>query len=375
MNGSDNFAKGTLIGYSTIDSEGVISDVTDFGTVEDATDSDQQAQFDDDFFYVGGNAADDADDMIVIGGKQLNVTSDTHVLVVDSAADKEENIGIVWDKATLAQGKENADGSFEYNVWFTTSTTGGDDTDLEVLVIDNTGVFSAFDEGNNAPVGGPVQGDYDTAYAAVNVADKNVVTGAASDFNTANNNVTIELAVPAYVNAIDNAKITATKNGVTVQNLNPQFANSTVTLTVAGASTTDVIVVTVADGLVTKVNASGDATAKEFTDFKGITFAAAPAITNASANASINNANLIVNAESANGNDNYDMNGKTLNVTVTLTGATFDANDATTAVIQVSGINNSAAADNDNNATAIPAFTANGDSAVTLTVTNVEVDA
>ena len=374
MNGSDDFAKGTLIGYSTIDSEGVISDVTDFHTVEEATDSNQLAQFTNGTFYVGGNAADDADDMIVIEGKQLNITSDTHVLVVDSAAEKEENIGIVWDKTTLAQGKENADGSFEYNVWFTTSAMGGDDTDLEVLVIDNTGVFSAFDEGNNAPVGGPVQGDYDTAYAAVNVADKNVVTGAASDFNTANNNVTIELAVPAYVNAIDNAKITATKNGVTVQNLNPQFANSTVTLTVAGASTTDVIVVTVADGLVTKVNASGDATAKEFTDFKGITFAAAPAITNASANASTNNANLIVNAASANGNDNYNMHGKTLNVTVTLTGATFDANDATTAVIQVSGIDNSAAADN-NNATAIPAFTANGDSAVTLTVTNVEVDA
>ncbi|HIY07251.1 MAG TPA: S-layer homology domain-containing protein [Candidatus Evtepia faecigallinarum] len=370
------YAKGELIGYSTIDSNNVISDVQPFGTVDadTTTDLDDTNLTEADGMYRGGNEADDADDMIVINGKQLNVTSDTHVLVVDSAADDEEDIGIVWDKATLPQGKEGPANVFAINAFFSIDSADDADTaDLKVLVIDTTGVFSAFDEAaDDEDEGGAVEGDYTTKYAAVNVADKNVVTAAASSRAANSGNVTIALTVPSYINAIDNTKITAMVDGVptafnTVMTLN----GTTISGVINDVAEDAEIVVTVADGLVTKVNASGDATAKEFTNFKGITFAAAPAITNASANASTNNANLIVNAASANGNDNYNMNGKTLNVTVTLTGATFDDNDATTAVIRVSGINNSAAADN-NNATAIPAFTANGDSAVILTVTSVE---
>ena len=141
------YAKGELIGYSTIDSNNVISDVQPFGTVEDAADLNDTDLTGADGMYRGGNEADDADDMIVINGKQLNVTSDTHVLVVDSAADDEEDIGIVWDKATLPQGKEGPVGTFAINAFFSIDSADDEDTaDLKVLVIDTTGVFSAFDE-------------------------------------------------------------------------------------------------------------------------------------------------------------------------------------------------------------------------------------
>ena len=362
MNGSDNFAKGTLIGYSTIDSEGVISDVTDFGTVEDATDSDQQAQFDDDFFYVGGNAADDADDMIVIGGKQLNVTSDTHVLVVDSAADKEENIGIVWDKATLAQGKENADGSFEYNVWFTTSTTGGDDTDLEVLVIDNTGVFSAFDEGNNAPVGGPVAGDYTTKYAAVNVADKNVVTGAASS-RTTTGVLTVELTVPSYVKAINNAKITATIDGVdaTFDGAAMALNGTKITGKINGVAEDAEVIVTVDDELVTQVTrTTGTMIANEIAkNFELSDLGANIATTGTAVSAWVEPI----------GFDNGETNaGKKIEITYTVVNGTTDGADT------ITGTATSDALNNDNRVgISLGNIYADGTGSVTINITGVEV--
>ncbi len=268
MNGSDSFAKGTLIGYSTIDSEGVISDVTDFGTVEDATDSDSVGSFTANTLYVGGNAADDADDMIVIEGKQLNVTSDTHVLVVDSAASDEKNIGIVWDNTALPQGKENADGSFEYNAWFTTSTTGGDDTDLEVLVIDNTGVFDAFDEGDEEEGGGTVTGDYTTTYATVNVSDKELITGAQSALM--GGDLTVQVDVPAYVAeatattkiTVDGVEVAATSGGDTLK-----AGKNDITLTGKNLTKDNVIVVEISDLEVTKYTASFDATAVTSDDY------------------------------------------------------------------------------------------------------------
>lgn len=133
----------------------------------------------------------------------------------------------------------------------------------------------------------------------------------------------------------------------------------------------DQVVIELSDFKVTEVSASGDTAAKKFANFKGVTFAAAPAITTAKTNAPISDANVVVNAADASADDNYGMKDKTLNVTVTLTGATFDGGK-TTAVVEVKDIDNSSSAVNGYK-TAIPAFTANGDSDVTLTVSNVAV--
>ena len=256
MNGSDSFAKGTLIGYSDISSDNIINDVTDFGTVEDATkESAVVGNYTANTFYTAGNEADDADDMIVINNKQLNVTSDTHVLVVESANDKEEEIGIPWDGTVLPQGKENADGSFSYNAWFTTATTGGDDTDLEVLVIDNAGVFSAFDE-SNEEVGGAVEGDYTTTYAAVNVSDKEIITGAGSKYVADDKEVHVQLTVEGdFAEASATAEIDV--DGYKTSQLITLKPGATPDLVIDDVNTTDAkVTVNIKDITITKANVS-----------------------------------------------------------------------------------------------------------------------
>ena len=361
-------AKGTVIGFSSIDSDNVIHDVDVIGNVFDKNLTELTGTPSANTTYVGGNQSE-ATDFISVDGQKIDVTGDTKVLFVDSE-ESDENAGIEFTYGTdemIAAQYDDVNRKYVRNVFFTTST---DNSELELLVLDTTGAFDGFEP---ADTDEPEveKGDYSTAFAEVSVYDKSVIKGAASDRNASTNDVTVEMTVADYITAVDYNKIIVTKNGVSQTKSNTAFSGNTITFTVAGVAADESLAINVAGGLVTRVAASGDTTAKTFANFKGITFAAAPAITSAKTGTAVSDANVIVNAESANGNDNYNMNGKTLNVTVTLTGATFDSNDATTAVIQISGIDNSSAADNDNNATSIPAFTANGDSAVTLTVTSV----
>ena len=229
MNGSDSFPKGTLIGYSTIDSDNVIYDVSDFGTVEDATQvTTSITSFDNAKKYVAGNEDEDgANNMIAVNDLKLNVTSDTHVLMIDSANDVEADIGIKWDNSSLPSGKL-VNGTHQYNVWFSTTSTGGDDTDLEVLVIDNLGVFEAFDTTS----GGGNQGGSEVNTGDVQITDAEIDSN--GKFSAA-----ITLERPEYVPASATVDITfdVLLNGTRADSETAQIGANETTLFFIGRGT------------------------------------------------------------------------------------------------------------------------------------------
>ena len=150
--------QGTLIGYSSIDSNKKIADVTDYGTID--KDSQQSTEkktvatttvtsnikVDKDHLYRGGNESTDTK-TIAIDGMKFNITADTTVLRVDSDADKDADIGqaYTYGTTTMTKAQKNTNGTYTYNVFFVmdeaASKPGEDDLDLAVLVIDTTGAF------------------------------------------------------------------------------------------------------------------------------------------------------------------------------------------------------------------------------------------
>ena len=236
-------AKGTVIGYSTVDSNKYIQDVDDsYGKIEDVTNTTPSKTN----IAVGANEASDAK-FIAVNGNKLNVTSDTKVLVVDSSED-DDAIGISYTYGdVLKKAQKDTNGDFINNVaYILDQALQADDTDLELLVIDVNGKFDWEDKGTTTT---PTteKADYTTAFAAVKVADKDLVTAAASDRNANDNTVTVVLTVAKGATVKDAKGVTATKNGVPVQ-VNGTLSGNLYTFTIAGATATDKIVVTVADG-------------------------------------------------------------------------------------------------------------------------------
>ena len=147
--------QGTLIGYSSIDSNKKIADVTDYGTIDkdhqqnpvtNTTTVQSTTKVDKDHLYRGGNESTDTK-TIAIDGMKFNITADTTVLRVDSDADKDADIGqaYTYGTTTMTKAQKNTDGTYTYNVFFVmdeaASKAGEDDLDLAVLVIDTTGAF------------------------------------------------------------------------------------------------------------------------------------------------------------------------------------------------------------------------------------------
>ena len=144
-------AKGELIGYSSIDSNGVIKDVTRITNIDKVGTSGQgqtavttsTSSFNDNgTIYYGSNRSDDTK-FITVANKKLKVTADTAVLFVDSAADEDNQIGVNYTYGTTAMAKaeEYAANSYSYNVMFMVDETKADDVNLKVLVVDTTGAF------------------------------------------------------------------------------------------------------------------------------------------------------------------------------------------------------------------------------------------
>ena len=152
----DTRAKGTLIGYSDIDEDGIINDVKDYGTIKAAADVTKGEKLNNQGeVYRGGNEAS-VSKYIAIYGAQFNVTADTTVLLVDSKADDDKKIGLNYtygDK--LPEGskyKDGADDKYLVNAFWVMDEAGSDDADIEVLVIDSTGAFDGFElDDVNAP--------------------------------------------------------------------------------------------------------------------------------------------------------------------------------------------------------------------------------
>ena len=147
--------QGTLIGYSSIDSNKKIADVTDYGTIDkdhqqnpvtNTTTVQSTTKVDKDHLYRGGNESTDTK-TIAIDGMKFNITADTTVLRVDSDADKDADIGqaYTYGTTTMTKAQKDTNGNYTYNVFFVmdeaASKAGEDDLDLAVLVIDTTGAF------------------------------------------------------------------------------------------------------------------------------------------------------------------------------------------------------------------------------------------
>ncbi|WP_122790781.1 S-layer homology domain-containing protein [Intestinibacillus sp. Marseille-P6563] len=140
----DDYTKGTLVAYSAIDND-YLQDAEAFGTIEDLSKMSKPATAAD--LYVAANLADSAT-VVTDGNKVLNVTSSTHVLVVDSDADKADEIGIPYtagNNLKTATLKEVTQSGEVYRLNMVYRVDGGgtsaDDDDLDLLVIDNTGAF------------------------------------------------------------------------------------------------------------------------------------------------------------------------------------------------------------------------------------------
>ena len=141
-------AKGELIGYSSIDSNNIIKDVTRITNIDQVGKSTQtgvttSTSFQDNgTIYYGSNRSDDTK-FITVANKKLKVTADTAVLFVDSAADEDNQIGVNYTYGTTAMAKaeEYASNSYSYNVMFMVDESKADDVNLKVLVVDTTGAF------------------------------------------------------------------------------------------------------------------------------------------------------------------------------------------------------------------------------------------
>ena len=207
-------AKGELIGYSSIDSNGVIKDVTRITNVSDiATRNQTNASTvtgnfqNDDTVYYGSNRSDDTK-FITVNNKKFKVTADTAVLFVDSAADEDNQIGVNYTYGTTAMAKaeEYAANNYSYNVMFMVDETKADDVNLKVLVVDTTG---AFDGQKHNDSDNSNKDNTDTSKTG-NITIK--ATGLSSNdvkasIDTANNLV---VAVPKT----ENLTVTVTVNGI-----------------------------------------------------------------------------------------------------------------------------------------------------------------
>ena len=242
-------AKGELIGYSSIDSNGVIKDVTRITNIDKVGTSGQgqtavttSTSFaDDGTIYYGSNRSDDTK-FITVANKKLKVTADTAVLFVDSAADEDNQIGVNYTYGTTAMAKaeEYAANNYSYNVMFMVDETKADDVNLKVLVVDTTGAFDG-QKHNDSDSGNK---DNTDVSKIGNITIK--ATGLSSNdvkasIDTANNLV---VAVPKA----ENLTVTVTVNGI---EKNPNRTGETSTqkqYTFNNVSKDDTVIVTVTKG-------------------------------------------------------------------------------------------------------------------------------
>ena len=212
--------KGVLIGYSNIDSDKVITDVTDYSTVSNATGVPSSNAMTKATCYKGGNESTDTK-YITVNGRKFKITADTTVLRVDSDADDDNEIGQAYTYGTTsmtkAQKKSTNPDVYTANVWFIldeAAAANEDDKEIDVLVIDSTGAFKGYkvaDTNNGTTV---TDGTYTSGNASVKVADTTAVTGAVAVYTEATNTMRVQFTL-ASGKTLDKSKMTVKVDGLT----------------------------------------------------------------------------------------------------------------------------------------------------------------
>ena len=268
---STSRTKGSLIGYSSIDSNKKISDITYYGNITSATDSTTNgtAKFvtvpksdamNDKDTYIGGNESTDTK-YITVNDRKFKITADTVVLRVDSDADEDADIGQAYTYGTTtmtkAQKKSSNPDVYTENVMFVMNekTDANDDnTEIAVLVIDSTGAFKGHKIADSTPStpSTPSSGTYaPNADTTVKVADSAIVTGAAATYNSKDGKMTVQLSVAKEYNKKVDTEITVTVNGVDKTATIGELTNNKVQVTVE-CDKGDKVVVNVGSGAFTK---------------------------------------------------------------------------------------------------------------------------
>lgn len=198
-----DYTKGTLVAYSAIDND-YLKDAQSFGTIEALNEAGNPAT--DANLYVAANLADSST-VVTDGENVLNVTSDTHVLVVDSDAAKADEIGIPYtagDNLKTAALKEDGK-TYRMNMVY--RVDGGlatsDDADLDLLVIDNTGAFD-FNKPESGSAGSGNEGSTSKGDFTFTTTDKTVLEVKTADIQGDGN-------VIFTVNVLGNAMAANTK--------------------------------------------------------------------------------------------------------------------------------------------------------------------
>ena len=212
--------KGVLIGYSNIDSDKVITDVTDYSTVSNAYAVPSSNAMTKTTCYKGGNESTDTK-YITVNGRKFKITADTTVLRVDSDADDDNEIGQAYTYGTTsmtkAQKKSTNPDVYTANVWFIldeAAAANEDDKEIDVLVIDSTGAFKGYkvaDTNNGTTV---TDGTYTSGNASVKVADTTAVTGAVAVYTEATNTMRVQFTL-ASGKTLDKSKMTVKVDGLT----------------------------------------------------------------------------------------------------------------------------------------------------------------
>ena len=237
-NAASAMAKGSLIGYSSIDSNKVISDVDVITTVDTFTSGTNKAvtsvtggaTFNDSTVYYGANRSGDAK-FITVDGRKFKITADTDVLLLDTDADDDDQIGVAYTYGTTAMVKaeEYMSGSskmYSNNVFFQVDENGKtDDVELKVLVIDSTGAFAGHKHNASTPSTPATPGALTLKNATVSgsadvsaIASVNVVDGKARvNLTTTKTTVSGAPAVTVDGAAIAAGSVTATIVGGQLQ--------------------------------------------------------------------------------------------------------------------------------------------------------------
>ena len=230
------YTKGMLIGYSTIDDKGIINDVDKIGDIDSATkfpESDVNVNT----LYKGSNKADVAK-YITVNDGQLNVTADTTVLLVNSDADNDNEIGLKYTYGDKLPKASEYGNKYLINAMWVMDEAGTDDADIEVLVIDATGAFKGYKMDDvNAPSlkAGAISG---TATYGSQASLTVALTSANVDMTKAENKTVTTGTLPTGITVSTNnltANGTAATQTITVAN-NVKVGTYTVTFKAAGKS-------------------------------------------------------------------------------------------------------------------------------------------
>ena len=137
--------KGMVVGYSDIDADGYINDVNAY------TATAASGTLDTTHMYYGGIQGVSGTSWVTVDGEnKLNITKDTKILNIDSAADKDEEIGKQGTALLTAQEIANS-GEYYVNAYYILDETFGsnDNADLAFIVVDLKGKMDGKNEVKN----------------------------------------------------------------------------------------------------------------------------------------------------------------------------------------------------------------------------------